>query len=169
MPVRFAVMLSRGNNGFTLIELMIVVAIIFVLASLAVSAYQTYTVRSQVSEGLDFANTAKANILDVYLNAGAVPANRAAARMTPLSSDSRGAYVSDVEVRDGRIDITFGGHAAHPDIIGKTISLTPYLTSEQTVEWRCGLAPPPAGSPLTGAAAHRDPSVDLRYLPSNCR
>ncbi len=157
--------------GFTLIELVIVIAIAFVLASLAVSAYQTYTVRSQVQEGIDFASATKAPIVDAYKNGGVPPADRVAAGMTPIASDTQGAYVSQVDLDNGRIDITFGNDA-HQDIFGDSVSLTPYLTGGNTVSWRCGNAPPPAGSPLTGGgitAAHRTPTVEERYLPGVCR
>ena len=161
-------MLNR-SRGFTLIELMIVVAIIGILASLAVAAYQTYTVRSQISEGINFAAGARVPIVDAYTNGGVAPANRAATGMTPLATDSRGSYVSSVEITNGRIDITFGGPLAHQDIIGQTVSVTPYETADNTVVWRCGNAPAPAGSLLTGGARHVAPSLDVRYLPGNCR
>ena len=159
----------RRNQGFTLIELMIAVAIVGILASLAVSAYQTYTVRAQVSEGLNMAAGAKVPIVDAYTASGVAPPNRAAAGMTPLATDTRGSYVSQVEVVDGRVDITFGGPGAHADIIGATLSVTPYETAGNTVIWRCGNAPAPAGNLLPGGAGHQNPTLDLRYLPSNCR
>ena len=81
--------MSNRSRGFTLIELMIVIAIIGILASLAVSAYQTYTVRAQVSEGLSFAGGAKVPVVDAYTNGGVAPANRAAAGMTPVATDTR--------------------------------------------------------------------------------
>jgi len=161
--------MSDRSRGFTLIELMIVVAIIGILASLAVSAYQTYTVRAQISEGLNFAAGAKVPIVDAYTNGGVAPANRAASGMTPLATDSRGSYVSSVDISDGRIDVTFGGPLAHQDIIGRTVSLTPYETDANTVVWRCGNAPVPVGIPLKGGADHVAPSLDIRYLPASCR
>lgn len=161
--------MQQRSRGFTLIELMIVMAIIGILASLAVSAYQTYTVRAQIAEGLNFAAGAKVPIVDAYTNGGVAPANRAAAGMTPLATDTRGNYVASTEIVDGRVDITFGGPLAHQDIIGETLSVTPYETIGNTVIWRCGNAPAPAGNLLAGGAAHLPPTMDLRYLPTSCR
>ena len=161
--------MSNRSCGFTLIELIVVVAIIVILASLAVSAYQTYTVRAQIDAGINFAAGAKVPIVDAYSNGRVAPANRAATGMTPLATDSRGRYVSSVEIIDGRIDITFGGPLAHQDIIGRSVSVTPYETTGNNVVWRCGNAPAPGGSLLIGGATHRSPTLDVRYLPANCR
>ena len=161
--------MSYRSRGFTLIELMIVITIIGILASLAVSAYQTFTVRAQVSEGLNFAAGAKVPIVDAYTTGGTAPANRVATGMTPMATDSRGSYVTSVEIVNGRVDVTFGGPLAHQDIIGTALSLTPYETAGNTVVWRCGNAVPPAGVLLNGGSGHVAPTVDPRYLPSTCR
>lgn len=160
---------KKNSAGFTLIELMIVVAIIGILASLAISAYQTYTVRAQIAEGLNMAAGAKVPIVDSFTQNGVAPASRVDAGMTPNATDTAGNYVSGVNIVDGRIDITFGGPLAHQDIIGETLSVTPYVTAGNTVTWRCGNAPAPVGALLQGGAGHQAPTLDNRYLPSACR
>jgi len=161
--------MSQHSRGFTLIELMIVIAIIGILASLAVSAYQTYTVRAQIAEGLNFASGAKVPIVDAYTNGGIAPANRQAAGMTPLATDTRGRYVTSVDIDNGRVDVTFGGPTAHQDIIGTMLSLTPYETIGNTISWRCGNSSAPPGALLNGGAGHIAPTIDTRYLPATCR
>ena len=161
--------MNKHHKGFTLIELMIVVAIIGILASLAVSAYQTYTVRAQISEGLEMASGAKVPIVDAYTQSGIAPIDRAAAGMTANATDTRGSYVSQIDIVSGRVDFTYSGPRAHQAIIGKTVSLTPYATLGNTIIWRCGNAPAPNGALLQGGANHLPATVEPRYLPSSCR
>ena len=149
---------------------MIVVAIIGILSSLAISAYQTYTIRAQITEGLNMAAGAKVPIADAYTNDGTAPVDRAAAGLTPNPTDTRGNYVSQVAIANGRVDITFGGPKAHAQIVGDTVSLTPYETAGNTIVWRCGNAAAPAGGALlTGGANHQNATVEPRYLPTVCR
>ena len=162
----------QRNSGFTLIELMIVVAIIGILASLAVSAYQTYTVRAQVAEGLNFAAGAKVPVVEAFNNTGIPPADLVAAGMPALATDIQGSYVSSVNINNGRIDITFGNNV-HQDAFGDTLSITPYQSSGGSFLWRCGYGSAPANaSELSGGgvtSAHQAPTIEERYLPSTCR
>ena len=112
----------------------------------------------------------KVPVADAYTNDGTAPANRTAAGMTPNATDTRGAYVSAVEITNGRVDITFSGPRAHADIVGETLSFTPYVTAGNTFIWRCGFAAAPSGgSLLNGGDPHQNPTLDQRYLPATCR
>ena len=164
--------MNRMKNGFTLIELMIVVAIMGILASLAISSYQTYTIRAQVSEALSMAAGAKTPVIDAFNNNGRPPDDRAAAGMTPLATDTRGAYVESVDVDKGRVDVKFG-NKAHQAIFGKTLSLTPYMSGTGSFIWRCGLAVEPPDTAILGGggveAVYVAPDIPARYLPKSCK
>jgi len=165
--------MNNRQAGFTLIELMIVVAIIGILASLAISAYQTYAVRAQISEGINMAAGAKAPVVDAFNMDGEPPAGRPEAGMSVAPTDTRGKYVSQVDIFEGRVEVTFGGDA-HAEIFGQTVYLTPYTSAGGSIIWRCGFAavPNPGATELTGngvTSVHQDPTVASRYLPSTCR
>lgn len=165
---------SRHQSGFTLIELMIVIAIIGILASLAVSTYQTYTVRAQVAEALNFAANTKVVVVDSFNNTGVPPATRADAGLTAAATDTRGTYVSQVNIVDGRVDVTFG-NTVHADIFGNVLSFTPYLLPSGGVIWRCGAEPAPGGGAVLltdgggNTSSYIASTLPERYMPANCR
>jgi type IV pilus assembly protein PilA len=165
--------MMKLQKGFTLIELMIVVAIIGILAAIAIPAYQDYTIRAQVTEGMNLAAAAKAAVAEDFLNEGTPPTNRTDAGMSANAADTSGKYVTGVAVANGVITVTYGNEA-NQQINGLTLTLTPYESTDLSVAWRCGSANAPAGTSLLGTAAgsataYVAPTVIARYLPSACR
>ena len=168
--------MQKVQQGFTLIELMIVVAIIGILAAIAIPAYQDYTVRAQVSEGMTLAASAKASVSEAFANRGEAPADRLEAGMTNLATDTSGNYVLSVEVLNGTITITYGNEA-NLAIVGETLTLTPWESPDLSVIWQCGEAIAPANAALLGTsgggqtAAQGTPSAGMlpKYVPSACR
>jgi type IV pilus assembly protein PilA len=160
-------MLKQVQKGFTLIELMIVVAIIGILAAIAIPAYQDYTIRAQVTEGLNLAGAAKAAVAETFSNTGTAPATRTVAGMTANATDTVGKFVTQVAVANGAITIMYGNQA-NATITGQTLSLTPYLSADQSVAWKCGNSAAPTATIMTGAAAGATTVID-KYLPKACR
>jgi type IV pilus assembly protein PilA len=142
--------MKRAQYGFTLIELMIVVAIIGILAAIAIPAYQDYTVRSKVTEGINLASAAKSAVSEYRISQGGWPGSNATAG---IAGTIKGTYVSSVGVSgNGVITVTFNG--IENAISGKTFTLTPGFdtTNNSSVTWAC--------APGTIAS---------KYLPANCR
>lgn len=126
--------LKAASRGFTLIELMIVVAIVSILAAIAIPAYRTYVVRSQVSEGITLASGAKISVAEYLLGRGAVPPDNASAHLATPGEIS-GRYVSEVRVVNGDITVTFGNQA-NAALSGRTIVLSP-VAGAGSVTWGC--------------------------------
>src|SRR5688572_2921208 len=111
------------QQGFTLIELMIVVAIIAILAAIAVAQYQDYAIRAQISEGASLADGAKPSVGEFVQNYGRFAANNASYGLATAASIS-GRYVTSLTAANGVIDVTFGNQA-HAHIQGGHLLFSP--------------------------------------------
>ena len=142
--------MNRDQHGFTLIELMIVVAIIGILAAIAIPAYQTYTIRTQIAEGLGLTGPLKNAVVAYHGDNGTFPADNAAAALE-VAGDYAGNYVSSITVNGADIEVQYG-NLANTAIGGETVVLTAVVYDGSTT-WSCA-----SGGVI----------LDV-YLPSTCK
>jgi type IV pilus assembly protein PilA len=143
--------MQRRQQGFTLIELMIVVAIIGILAAIAIPAYQDYTIRSQIAEGLQLVGGAKVSASEYFQDTGTFATDNSTAGLTAPDT-IQGNYVTRVELgAGGAIQVTFGNDA-NAQIAGAVLSFTP-TDNNGSISWVC----------------NGDSALPNKYLPAACR
>ncbi|HGF8764359.1 TPA: pilin [Neisseria meningitidis] len=159
------------QKGFTLIELMIVIAIVGILAAVALPAYQDYTARAQVSEAILLAEGQKSAVTEYYLNHGIWPGDNSDAGVA-TSSEIKGKYVEKVEVAKGVITATMLSTGVNKEIQGKKLSLWA-KRQDGSVKWFCGQPVERADKAGTNndevTAATGNEEIDTKHLPSTCR
>ncbi|EMU2298182.1 pilin [Neisseria gonorrhoeae] len=158
------------QKGFTLIELMIVIAIVGILAAVALPAYQDYTARAQVSEAILLAEGQKSAVTEYYLNNGTWPANNGAAGVASAST-IKGKYVKEVKVENGVVTATMNSSNVNKEIKDKRLSLWA-KREDGSVKWFCGQPVKRTGdNDDTVAADGTDgkDKIETKHLPSTCR
>ncbi|HEZ0510934.1 TPA: pilin [Neisseria meningitidis] len=155
------------QKGFTLIELMIVIAIVGILAAVALPAYQDYTARAQVSEAILLAEGQKSAVTEYYLNHGEWPGNNNSAGVA-TSTDIKGKYVQKVEVAKGVITATMLSSGVNKEIQGKKLSLWA-KRQDGSVKWFCGQPVTRNAANDTVAATPDTDKINTKHLPSTCR
>ncbi|MBH6716023.1 pilin [Neisseria meningitidis] len=160
------------QKGFTLIELMIVIAIVGILAAVALPAYQDYTARAQVSEAILLAEGQKSAVTEYYLNHGTWPGDNSNAGVA-TSTDIKGKYVQSVTVANGVITAQMASSNVNNEIKDKKLSLWA-KRQNGSVKWFCGqpvtrAANNTAKDAVTAANDNSNNGINTKHLPSTCR
>ncbi|EOG0135676.1 pilin, partial [Neisseria gonorrhoeae] len=160
------------QKGFTLIELMIVIAIVGILAAVALPAYQDYTARAQVSEAILLAEGQKSAVTEYYLNNGEWPKDNASAGVAS-ASDIKGKYVKSVTVTNGVVTAQMNPSGVNNEIKDKKLSLWA-KRQDGSVKWFCGQPVKRDAGAKTGADdvkadADANGKISTKHLPSTCR
>jgi len=159
--------MKDNNSGFTLIELMIVIAIIWILATMSLPSFQDQIIRTQVKEAFSLSEIAQANIAEYYKEKKSFPSNNAAAGL-PAPGKIIGNYVKSVAINNGTIDITLGNRI-NKNVAGKIISIRPAIVKDAPIvpiAWIYGYASVPEGMTVIGTNTS---DILPRHLPVNCR
>lgn len=159
--------LERGphTTNAALVAIPVLFIFIGVIASTAIPAYQDYTLRSQVTEGLYLSGGIKARVADAFAQDGAWPGTLADLQ---YGGQTTGKYVQDITVEDGTIVILYGSQANRL-LTGQVLALRPTVSADGEVVWGCGYAVSPGADPSSGPAGADDTSVPKKYLPAACR
>ncbi|EOF8507597.1 pilin [Neisseria gonorrhoeae] len=160
------------QKGFTLIELMIVIAIVGILAAVALPAYQDYTARAQVSEAILLAEGQKSAVTEYYLNHGEWPKDNGSAGVASAST-IKGKYVQKVEVTNGVVTAQMASTGVNKEIKGKKLSLWA-RRQDGSVKWFCGQPvkrddAAAKDDTVTADATGNDGKIETKHLPSTCR
>lgn len=148
--------MKNVQKGFTLIELMIVVAIIAILAAIAIPQYQNYIIRTQVSEGMNLADGAKTAVSEFYNNKGAWPTANSSAGLPDTAASTGGKYVTGIDATGGKIKATFGNES-NSKITGDLLVLSA-VDNGGSISWTC-----------KGGTGAGKTNVPAAFLPTACR
>ncbi len=157
----------KKHSGFTLLEMMAVVAIIAILAAISLPSYLFKIVREQIESAVTLSEIVKKPIAASWLVTQAFPADNIAAGL-PVAEKIVNNYVSAINVEDGAIHITFGNRA-NGALKGKILSLRPAVVEDAVivpVTWVCAGATPPDKMTLRGIDKT---SIGAGHLPAACR